>query len=253
MLTRKLWNELKDKWPSPKLNYDWDLWMRDGKIRDARECVIPDVSRTYHLGIKGVNMNRAFHERYFENRALNQIDFVNLTDVDRLIELNYELHILDLIKKGHVINEKLDIDNESNSTENDDNLINSLDVKFKNLNRKKIIKWNKRRRSEDKKEKSFCNQLLNYFQQLNSVTRSNNTTDHQKSVDSTEPVHILYINMKHEQDFDSWLKCASCLQLWDLIGDPRGMHKGVLRITFFKKNNCLLIFFYKMHKILLVG
>lgn len=54
MLSKKLWiNELKPNWPSPKLNYDWDLWMRENRIRKNRECIIPDVSRTYHLGIKG--------------------------------------------------------------------------------------------------------------------------------------------------------------------------------------------------------
>lgn len=41
LLTRKLWiNELKPKWPSAKLNYDWDLWMRDSAIRKGREVWI---------------------------------------------------------------------------------------------------------------------------------------------------------------------------------------------------------------------
>lgn len=40
--------------------WDWDMWMRHPDIRQGRECVIPDVSRTYHFGSKGVNMNSYF-------------------------------------------------------------------------------------------------------------------------------------------------------------------------------------------------
>lgn len=168
-------------------------------------------------------MNRAFHERYFENRALNQIDFVNLTDVDRLIELNYELHILDLIKKSKFINEKLEIDNRLVDGSMDDRIEKSIyDQEMNNLSRKKLNKIS--RRMKGQKEKTFCTQLHNYFKQINSTTSTDQSDDNQNEINN-RPVHVLFIEMEHEQDFDNWFSIAACLNLWDLIGDVRGIHK----------------------------
>ena len=46
--------------PWPQL-WDWDMWMRMPEQRRGRECIIPDVSRSYHFGIVGLNMNGYFH------------------------------------------------------------------------------------------------------------------------------------------------------------------------------------------------
>lgn len=43
--------------------WDWDMWMRMPEQRKGRECIIPDVSRSYHFGIIGLNMNGYFHVR----------------------------------------------------------------------------------------------------------------------------------------------------------------------------------------------
>lgn len=37
------------------------MWMRMPEQRQGRECIIPDVSRSYHFGIVGLNMNGYFH------------------------------------------------------------------------------------------------------------------------------------------------------------------------------------------------
>lgn len=39
------------------------MWMRMPEQRKDRECIIPDVSRSYHFGIIGLNMNGYFHVR----------------------------------------------------------------------------------------------------------------------------------------------------------------------------------------------
>lgn len=39
------------------------MWMRMPEQRKGRECIIPDVSRSYHFGIIGLNMNGYFHVR----------------------------------------------------------------------------------------------------------------------------------------------------------------------------------------------
>ena len=37
----------------------------------GRECIIPDVSRTYHFGASGLNVDPNFQEIYFKTRSLN--------------------------------------------------------------------------------------------------------------------------------------------------------------------------------------
>ncbi|XP_054915408.1 protein O-linked-mannose beta-1,2-N-acetylglucosaminyltransferase 1 isoform X2 [Poeciliopsis prolifica] len=56
-------DELEPKWPTPEKLWDWDMWMRMPEQRKGRECIIPDVSRSYHFGIIGLNMNGYFHVR----------------------------------------------------------------------------------------------------------------------------------------------------------------------------------------------
>lgn len=79
LLKRSLYNELESKWPPADVLWDWDMWLRLSSVRKGRECIIPDVSRTYHFGSSGLNMNSFFHERYFKNHAFNRISFVNLS------------------------------------------------------------------------------------------------------------------------------------------------------------------------------
>lgn len=63
--------------------WDWDMWMRLPDIRKGRECVIPDVSRTYHFGASGLNMNSYFQDVYFKKRSFNTALGVRLHEIDR--------------------------------------------------------------------------------------------------------------------------------------------------------------------------
>ena len=51
----------------------------------CRECIIPDISRTYHFGASGLNMNPYFQEHYFKKHTLNTLPDITLHDVDRLV------------------------------------------------------------------------------------------------------------------------------------------------------------------------
>lgn len=42
MMTRKLWKELGPKWP---IGF-WDDWLREPEIRNGRQCIRPEISRT---------------------------------------------------------------------------------------------------------------------------------------------------------------------------------------------------------------
>ena len=63
--------------------WDWDMWMRLNEIRRDRECVVPDVSRTFHFGSSGLNMNSYFQDVYFKKHAFSTAKHVELRDIDR--------------------------------------------------------------------------------------------------------------------------------------------------------------------------
>lgn len=72
VLSRKLYKgELEAKWPGPDVFWDWDMWMRAAEQRKGRECIIPDISRTYHFGAKGLNVGPAMNDAYFKRHAFN--------------------------------------------------------------------------------------------------------------------------------------------------------------------------------------
>ena len=51
-----------------------------------RECIIPDVSRTYHFGNTGTNINPYFQEVYFKKHKLNkQAGMIQLKDLERYL------------------------------------------------------------------------------------------------------------------------------------------------------------------------
>ncbi|XP_046856961.1 protein O-linked-mannose beta-1,2-N-acetylglucosaminyltransferase 1-like [Xenia sp. Carnegie-2017] len=97
LLKRRLYKEeLEPKWPTPDLFWDWDMWMRMDSNKKGRECIIPDISRTYHFGAKGLNMNVFFQESYFKKHTLNTEPNVKF-NVGLLKKENYEKEIERLV------------------------------------------------------------------------------------------------------------------------------------------------------------
>uniref|UniRef100_A0A4W6E6R9 Protein O-linked-mannose beta-1,2-N-acetylglucosaminyltransferase n=1 Tax=Lates calcarifer TaxID=8187 RepID=A0A4W6E6R9_LATCA len=96
-------DELEPKWPTPEKLWDWDMWMRMPEQRKGRECIIPDVSRSYHFGIIGLNMNGYFHEVYFKKHKFNTVPNVQLKNVDSLKKDAYEVEIQNLLKEAEVL------------------------------------------------------------------------------------------------------------------------------------------------------
>nr|XP_020482973.1 protein O-linked-mannose beta-1,2-N-acetylglucosaminyltransferase 1-like [Labrus bergylta] len=96
-------DELEPKWPTPEKLWDWDMWMRMPEQRKGRECIIPDVSRSYHFGIIGLNMNGYFHEVYFKKHKFNTVPNVPLKSVDSLKKDAYEAEIQNLLKEAEVL------------------------------------------------------------------------------------------------------------------------------------------------------
>eukprot|EP00903_Cladosiphon_okamuranus_P011864 g11145.t1 len=67
LLPRKLFNELGPSWPKEH----WDHWLRDEKQHKGRECVYPEVPRTFHNGMKGTFMDKKTHDKLFKNIDYN--------------------------------------------------------------------------------------------------------------------------------------------------------------------------------------
>lgn len=106
MLSRKLFTqELEPQWPGPDKRWDWDMWMRLERVRRGRECIVPDISRTFHFGSNGLNVNSALHERYFRRHAINRLPMVRLTDVSSLQQKPYEELLHKLLRSAVVLNE----------------------------------------------------------------------------------------------------------------------------------------------------
>ncbi|XP_007569412.1 protein O-linked-mannose beta-1,2-N-acetylglucosaminyltransferase 1 [Poecilia latipinna] len=96
-------DELEPKWPTPEKLWDWDMWMRMPEQRKGRECIIPDVSRSYHFGIIGLNMNGYFHEVYFKKHKFNTIPNVQLRNVESLRKDAYEAEIQKLLREAELL------------------------------------------------------------------------------------------------------------------------------------------------------
>ena len=76
------------------------MWMRLPTVRKNRECLYPDVSRTYHFGASGLNMNPYFQELYFKKHSLNTLPHIVLNDLDKLDHASYETNIKALLSIG---------------------------------------------------------------------------------------------------------------------------------------------------------
>jgi len=95
MLTRRLWEEeLLPHWPDETTAFDWDMLVRQPARRRGRECVIPDVSRTYHFGFQGDHVGAAMQYKYYLDHALNTQPEVRLRDVQDMVAPRYTAQLL---------------------------------------------------------------------------------------------------------------------------------------------------------------
>ena len=71
--------------------------MRKNEIRQGRECIIPDISRTYHFGAKGFNINSESQKKLFTFRAFNKEPHQKF-DIEKMKKDNYEKELDKLIR-----------------------------------------------------------------------------------------------------------------------------------------------------------
>eukprot|EP00045_Choanoeca_perplexa_P009841 m.96341 g.96341 ORF g.96341 m.96341 type:complete len:615 (+) comp15048_c0_seq2:189-2033(+) len=116
MLKRDLFvDELRAKWPSADKFWDWDMWMRMNEQRKGRECIVPDISRTFHFGAHGVNMNDYFQDLYFNKHLLSTVPFAELKTKE-MEASRYEEHLNGLLAASVPIDTaKVDVCNYGNA------------------------------------------------------------------------------------------------------------------------------------------
>lgn len=102
LLSHELWSEIEPKWPRCCRGYSWDLWLRDASVRGGRDCIMPDVPRTFHAGKVGANMNPSFFDAYFAQHALNNDSKAVLAGVKDMRPDAYNKLITQLLSQAQI-------------------------------------------------------------------------------------------------------------------------------------------------------
>lgn len=72
----------------------------------GRDCLIPDVSRTYHFGEVGLNVNEKMQTLYFRHHALHKSSLpVKFKSLESLIKTNYDTSLKYAISMSKFIDE----------------------------------------------------------------------------------------------------------------------------------------------------
>uniref|UniRef100_A0A6G1S5J3 Protein O-linked-mannose beta-1,2-N-acetylglucosaminyltransferase 1 n=1 Tax=Aceria tosichella TaxID=561515 RepID=A0A6G1S5J3_9ACAR len=237
MLTRRLFvEELKAKWPPASQQHDWDMWIRTPQVRRGRECLIPDVSRTYHFGSTGTNINSYFQRQYFSKHAFSD----NLIPSD---PRSSSLESPSLASEDNAIQfDSLDSMDESNYERLVWNLMQDQDERHS----RQWLSAGYNQTGEQHKDQQqqldmgsagravlMSREALCAYANVN----SNNLTTSQTLISTNRnnqrpmkisTLNVIFIKMIDSEDFANWLRLAKCWRLWDL--DARGQHKSMWRL-----------------------
>lgn len=99
MLTNTLWQSLRTGWPAAY----WDDWMRLSSIRQGRQCIRPEVCRTYNFGEKGSSHGQ-FYNKFLKPIKLNDmfIDWAK-QDLRYLDAQEYDQEMNDLVASATLV------------------------------------------------------------------------------------------------------------------------------------------------------
>ncbi|XP_066965702.1 protein O-linked-mannose beta-1,2-N-acetylglucosaminyltransferase 1-like [Macrobrachium rosenbergii] len=102
MLTRQFFQEVYPIWKSMKEEHDWDMWFRSTEIRAGRECVVPDVSRTFHYSSSGAHIQNILTQAHFAGHAVTSSSDIRLHNVDRMVQEKYEEELYALLESEDI-------------------------------------------------------------------------------------------------------------------------------------------------------
>ncbi|XP_071522193.1 protein O-linked-mannose beta-1,2-N-acetylglucosaminyltransferase 1-like isoform X2 [Panulirus ornatus] len=104
LLSRRIYEEIIPKWPAYEKFTDWDMWMRLPAQQRGRECLVPEVSRTFHYGTTGAHLTAYFQSTYYANTSFNTRSAVRLRDLHRLGPETYDALLQELLEGGKHLN-----------------------------------------------------------------------------------------------------------------------------------------------------
>ncbi|XP_037787988.1 uncharacterized protein LOC119583528 isoform X2 [Penaeus monodon] len=104
MMDKKGLEFILPKWLPSNVTHDWDHFMDTGILRRGRECIIPDINRSYHGGSVGAHLTASWAtEKDFLNRTYNLDPEVVLADPSRLLQKEYEREMKSLLARAEVV------------------------------------------------------------------------------------------------------------------------------------------------------
>ncbi|KAF2367928.1 Glycosyl transferase family 13 [Trinorchestia longiramus] len=103
MLSRKIYEEIAEKWKASVSWGDWDLWLRTDRNAAQRECVVPSVSRVFHYGLTGAHVKGIMTHVHFAGHLVTAVPHVALRDVEKLMQQEYERQIYELLQGDQVV------------------------------------------------------------------------------------------------------------------------------------------------------
>jgi len=103
MVQKDTWLQIKDHWPRwPSTG--WDHWIRRGAGLRPRECVAPEVSRTFHFDEKGTNVKKSSPlAKMLKNMATSNLPPGQLGNLSYLLRQEYEPRLKELISSAKVV------------------------------------------------------------------------------------------------------------------------------------------------------
>ncbi|KAK4300459.1 hypothetical protein Pmani_027344 [Petrolisthes manimaculis] len=100
MLSREVYQEVIQKWPAWDKFADWDMWLRLPELQRGRECLVPEVSRTFHFGSTGAHLTAHFYAKYYSHASFNVQPDVDLKGLDMLGPESYDVYLRGVVAKA---------------------------------------------------------------------------------------------------------------------------------------------------------
>jgi alpha-1,3-mannosyl-glycoprotein beta-1,2-N-acetylglucosaminyltransferase len=100
MLSRRVWDELKPKWP---LAF-WDDWLREPAQRKGRHVIHPEVSRTVTFGESGGASQGQFFATYLKTMKLNDVDVrFSKTEIDAMKKKPFDDWFMNKVNQAKLV------------------------------------------------------------------------------------------------------------------------------------------------------
>lgn len=232
LLKRDLFKlELEPNWPQAEQVHDWDMWIRTEAIRKHRECIIPDVSRTFHFGSSGTNINSYFQRQYFNKHAFSLRPLDLGDQFDQLAQLSrdaYERQLEREIGTAKVVvwsPPPPPHSTELNGTELHGATRSSAETVHAHRNASEFL---------CALASTSPHRLASSLERLApqpppaAAALATQTTNDTQTTANKKLAQVIYIKMIETGDFANWLALARCWHIWDL--DARGQHKAMWRV-----------------------